>query len=41
VNPHHRRMMADIGRRPAGFLAEVGLIAGPGRLAWRRSGLLG
>jgi hypothetical protein len=41
VSPYHRRMMADVGRRPSGFLAEVGLIAGPGRLAWRRSGLLG
>lgn len=41
ANPYHQRMLADIGRRPAGFLSEVGLVAGPGRLSWRRSGMLG
>lgn len=40
ANPHWRATLRWSAQRIAEHLAELGLIAGPGRLLWRRAGLL-
>ena len=40
ANPHFRATLRWAGAKAATFLAEHGLIAGPGRPLWRRSGLI-
>ncbi len=39
-NPHFRETLRWAGARISTFLGEQGLIAGPGKLLWKRSGLL-
>jgi hypothetical protein len=39
-NPNFRATLRWAGQRASGYLGELGLIGGPGRLLWRRSGLL-
>ncbi|SBT41894.1 AurF N-oxygenase family protein [Micromonospora auratinigra] len=41
ANPHWRATLRWSAQRIAGHLTELGLVAGPGRLLWRRAGLLG
>ncbi|GAA3780017.1 AurF N-oxygenase family protein [Micromonospora maritima] len=40
ANPHWRATLRWSAQRIAEHLTELGLIAGPGRLLWRRSGLI-
>lgn len=40
VNPHWRETKQFAARKVILFLSEVGLIAGPGKLLWRRAGVL-
>ncbi|MGH8967639.1 MAG: AurF N-oxygenase family protein, partial [Actinomycetes bacterium] len=39
-NPHWRQTKQFAARKVVAFLDEVGLIAGPGKLLWRRAGVL-
>jgi P-aminobenzoate N-oxygenase AurF len=40
ANPHWRQTKQFAARKVVKFLDEVGLIAGPGKLLWRRAGVL-
>jgi hypothetical protein len=40
ANPHWRQTKQFAARKVIKFLSEVGLIAGPGKLLWRRAGVL-
>jgi hypothetical protein len=40
ANPHWRRTKQFAARKVIAFLADVGLIAGPGKLLWRWAGVL-
>lgn len=40
TNPHHRETLRWAARRVTAYLDELGLIRGPGRLLWQRSGLI-
>jgi hypothetical protein len=40
ANPHWRQTKQFAARKVVTFLNEVGLIAGPGKLLWRRAGVL-
>jgi hypothetical protein len=40
ANPHWRQTKQFAAHKVVVFLAEVGLIAGPGKLLWRRAGVL-
>jgi para-aminobenzoate N-oxygenase AurF len=40
ANPHWRQTKQLAARKVIAFLNEVGLIAGPGKLLWRRTGVL-
>jgi hypothetical protein len=40
ANPNFRATLRWAGQRATGYLGELGLIAGPGALLWRRAGLL-
>jgi hypothetical protein len=40
ANPHWRQTKQFAARKVVAFLTEVGLIAGPGKLLWRRAGVL-
>ncbi len=40
ANPHWRETKRFAARKVVAFFTEVGLIAGPGRLLWRRAGVL-
>ncbi|MGH3767594.1 MAG: diiron oxygenase, partial [Pseudonocardiaceae bacterium] len=40
ANPHWRQTKQFAARKVIEFLNEVGLIAGPGKLLWRRAGVL-
>ncbi|MGH3855763.1 MAG: AurF N-oxygenase family protein [Pseudonocardiaceae bacterium] len=40
VNPHWRQTKQFAARKVVEFFTEVGLIAGPGKLLWRRAGVL-
>lgn len=40
ANPHWRQTKQFAAHKVVAFLAEVGLIAGPGKLLWRRAGVL-
>ncbi len=40
ANPHWRQTKQFVARKVVTFLDEVGLIAGPGKLLWRRAGVL-
>lgn len=40
-NPHWRAARRDAARRAVVLLEELGLVAGPARLLWRRAGVLG
>jgi len=40
ANPHWRQTKQSAARKVVTFLNEVGLIAGPGKLLWRRAGVL-
>jgi predicted nucleic acid-binding protein len=40
TNPHHRDTLRWAGQRVVAYLDELGLIGGPGRALWKRSGLL-
>jgi len=40
ANPHWRQTKQMAARKVVDFLEEVGLVAGPGKLLWRRAGVL-
>jgi hypothetical protein len=40
ANPYHQETLRWAGQRVVEFLSELNLIGGPGRLLWKRSGLL-
>jgi P-aminobenzoate N-oxygenase AurF len=40
ANPHRRETLRWAARKLVGYFDELGLIAGPGRYLWRRSGML-
>jgi hypothetical protein len=40
ANPHFRETLRWAGRKAHAYLAELGLVAGPGRALWRRAGLI-
>jgi hypothetical protein len=40
ANPRHQQTLRWAGQRITSYLAELGLIAGPARTLWQRSGLL-
>ena len=40
ANPYHQETLRWAGQRGVEFLSELNLIGGPGRLLWKRSGLL-
>jgi hypothetical protein len=39
-NPNFRATLRWAGQRATGYLGELGLIGGPGKLLWRHAGLL-
>jgi hypothetical protein len=41
TNPYHRETLRWAARRAVEYFDDLGLIEGPGRSFWRRSGLLG
>ena len=40
TNPHFRETLRWSASKASAYLGDLGLIAGPGRLPWRRAGLL-
>jgi hypothetical protein len=40
ANPYYRETLRWAGRKAHGYLADLGLVAGPGRALWRRAGLI-
>jgi hypothetical protein len=40
ANPHWRQTKQFAARKVVEFFNEIGLIAGPGKLLWRRAGIL-
>jgi hypothetical protein len=40
TNPHFHETLRWAGRKAHAYLAELGLVAGPGRALWRRAGLI-